>query len=84
MISHATLASPTAVSNHADITKQAYQLWLNAGEPHGRCEEFWLEAEHYLWHLDNEKRKATRTIEFSEFSELMHDAPSKRVKRPKK
>lgn len=32
------------------IANRAYSLWENAGRPHGRDMEFWLQAEHQLHH----------------------------------
>lgn len=31
-----------------DIKSRAYQLWLDAGQPDGRDEEFWYSAEREL------------------------------------
>lgn len=33
---------------HDDISARARQLWENAGQPTGRDEEFWLQAEREL------------------------------------
>ncbi|WP_438480215.1 DUF2934 domain-containing protein [Oleiharenicola lentus] len=30
---------------HEEIAQRAYQLWQNAGQPDGRHDEFWLQAE---------------------------------------
>jgi len=83
MTAHTFIENTTAASNHADITEQAYKLWLAAGEPSGRDEEFWLEAEHYLWHLNNQKRSTPKIAALSALSELMHGA-SEGKKAPKK
>ena len=32
-----------------DIRTRAYDLWMQAGEPENRDEEFWLQAEQELW-----------------------------------
>ncbi len=34
--------------NHDDVRERAYQLWLEAGEPEGREQEFWYQAEREL------------------------------------
>jgi hypothetical protein len=31
-----------------DIRTRAYDIWVEAGMPHGRYEEFWLQAEKEL------------------------------------
>jgi hypothetical protein len=34
--------------NHDGIRELAYQLWLDAGQPEGRDDEFWYQAERQL------------------------------------
>ena len=34
-----------AEPKHIDIVRRAYELWQKAGEPKGRDEEFYLQAE---------------------------------------
>ena len=31
--------------HHNEVTNRAYRLWENAGRPHGRDLEFWVQAE---------------------------------------
>ena len=38
------------------IAEQAYNLWVAAGRPHGRSEEFWLKAELQVLGADSEVR----------------------------
>jgi predicted ATPase len=76
---HAFLENTSAASNHKDITEQAYKLWLAAGEPYGRDKEFWLEAEHYLWHLNNQKKDTPTIAALSALSELMHGTTKKKI-----
>jgi hypothetical protein len=35
-----------------EIRIRAYDIWVEAGKPHGRHEEFWLQAEKELGHED--------------------------------
>jgi hypothetical protein len=35
-------------NNHNEIASLAYQLWEQHGRPHGRDQEFWLQAEAQL------------------------------------
>jgi predicted ATPase len=80
---HTFLENTSAALNHEDITERAYKLWLAAGEPYGRDEEFWLEAEHYLWHLNNQKKDTPTIAALSAFSELMHGATPEKIKTEK-
>jgi hypothetical protein len=41
---NASVSAPT----HDEISARARQLWDNAGQPAGRDEEFWLQAEREL------------------------------------
>ncbi|MGZ0709085.1 DUF2934 domain-containing protein [Coraliomargarita sp. W4R53] len=54
MTNHASLKGSSPVSNHNEIAKQAHKLWIEAGQPHGRDEDFWLAAEKYWWHSKRE------------------------------
>lgn len=40
--------SPMAKPAQIDIVRRAYQLWQQAGEPKGRDQEFYLQAEREL------------------------------------
>ena len=42
---------------HVEIVRRAFQLWQEAGEPHGKDEEFYYLAEHEL--RSEEKTGAT-------------------------
>jgi len=74
---HASPADSTVISDHEEIAKQAHKLWLEAGEPQGRDEEFWLEAEHYWLHLNDQQSDAPTTA-LSTLSELLHGPQSTR------
>ena len=41
-----------AEPKHIDIVRRAYELWQKAGEPKGRDEEFYLQAEQELASAD--------------------------------
>jgi hypothetical protein len=38
----------TEMAKHLDIVRRAYELWQQAGEPEGKDEEFYLQAEKEL------------------------------------
>jgi len=75
---HSSPADSTIISDHEEIAKQAHKLWTEAGEPQGRDEEFWLEAEHYWWWHLNEQQSDAPTTAVSALSELLHEPQSTR------
>ncbi|HWL16577.1 MAG TPA: DUF2934 domain-containing protein [Opitutus sp.] len=43
-----TSLTASRTPSHEEITKKARELWESYGQPHGRDEEIWLEAERLL------------------------------------
>lgn len=43
-----TATNPLIAPSRDEIAQSAHERWLEAGQPEGRDDEFWLEAEHRL------------------------------------
>jgi Protein of unknown function (DUF2934) len=48
-----------------DIVRRAYQLWQQAGEPAGRDQEFYLQAERELQEVEERSDPAKRNADDS-------------------
>ncbi|MEO6873566.1 MAG: DUF2934 domain-containing protein [Opitutaceae bacterium] len=46
--SFSSATKSTVAPSHDEIAHDACELWAAAGQPEGRDDEFWLEAEHGL------------------------------------
>lgn len=51
---------PTATINESQIREAAYHMWLNAGQPQGQEQDFWLQAEASLAARKGAKKPAAK------------------------
>lgn len=45
---YSSAMNPAVAPSHDEIAQCAHELWMEAGQPGGRDDEFWLVSEHRL------------------------------------
>jgi hypothetical protein len=74
-----------AMPLHDEIAKRAYDLWKSAGQPEGRSEEFWLNAEKQILGADGQVRNidgaAVSAEQYAESTDANHAKAESGAKR---
>jgi hypothetical protein len=58
-----------------DIRARAYELWLDAGSPDGRAEEFWEQARLQLAELGTPTTSSDLVVDSDDFAEAPNAEP---------